>query len=80
MVASITLDTDPPALLGHAENESPSLLGIKVSVSQHQEALVLPQLKILFEVFKYLTSMELFNFGVPPDPSLYNSFLFELIE
>jgi len=40
VVAGVTLNTNPPALLRHSEHEGPSFLGVEVDVSQNEQALV----------------------------------------
>jgi len=43
VMSRITLDANSPALLGHAEDESPPVFGVEVGVGQHQETLVVFQ-------------------------------------
>lgn len=77
VMAGIALDADAPTLLGHAEHEGPPIFRIQVCIRQHEQTLVLPQLNILLEVFKYLPSVKLLDLGVVPHPRLDNSFLFK---
>ena len=35
-------------LLGHTKNESPSIFGVQVCIGQHEQALVLLQLHVIF--------------------------------
>ena len=76
MVSGITLNANPPALLGHSEDKGPPLLGIQIGVGQNKKTLILSKLDILLQVFKYLTSMELLHLGVTPDASLNDTLLF----
>lgn len=80
MVASVALDTNPLALLGHSKYESPPVLGIQVGICQDQQALVLFQDQILFQVLKYHASMKLLDTGIIPDSSVHYTFPFQLRE
>jgi hypothetical protein len=80
MMTCIALNANSPALFGHSKHECPSLLGIKISICQHKQALVLPQLDVLLEIFENLASVELFHFGVSPDPSLHDALVLQLIQ
>ena len=64
MVSRVGLDADSPRLLGHTKYERPTILGIEVSVGQHQQALVLLEPQVLLQVFEYLASVILLDFGV----------------
>ena len=67
MVASVRLDADAPAALGHAEDERPAVLRVQVGVRQHEQALVLPQPQIILQILKYLPGVVLLHFGVRAD-------------
>ena len=77
---SIALDADPPALLGHPEDESPAILGVEVGVGQHQQALVLLQLDIFLQVIEDMPSMELLDLGIRTHPRVYYFLLLKLGE
>lgn len=47
MMPCIRLDADAPAALGHAKDEGPAVLRVKVGVRQDEQALVVPQPQIL---------------------------------
>jgi hypothetical protein len=79
VVSGIALNTNSPALLGHAENEGPSLLRVEVGIRQHQEALILAKLYILLEVFENLASVELFHFSVTADSGVHDTLLLKLV-
>lgn len=64
MVPSIALDADPPALLGHAENESPAIFGVEIGISENQEALVVLKLDVFLEIIEDVSGMKLFDFGI----------------
>ena len=63
-MSSVWLDADAPTTLGHSKHESPTLFRIQVGICQDEEALVLLEPDILFQVFEDLTCMELLHFSV----------------
>lgn len=80
MVSSVALDADAPALLGHSEDESPTVLRVQIGIGQYEEALILLQLHIVFEVLKDLPCMELLHPCVASHPCLYHSSPLQLRE
>ena len=80
MMPSIALNANTPALLRHTEDEGPAVLGIQVGIGQHEQALILLQLDIGFQVVEYLARMELFHFSVWSHASLNDFLLFEHVE
>ena len=80
VMAGITLDANPPALLGHPKHKRPPLLRIEVGVGEHQKALVLSQLDVVLQVVEYLTGVVLLHPSVRPDSSTYDFQLFEGFE
>ena len=79
MVSCIALDADSPALLGHSEHKGPALFGVEISIGQNEQALMLTQFDVLFEVFEDLTSMKLLYLGISSNPGMNNPLLFKLI-
>ena len=61
---SIRLDADAPVALTHTKYERPVILGIEINIGQHQQALVLLKLQVLFKVIEYLASVILLDFEV----------------
>ena len=59
MMASVALDTYAPALLRHSKHECPAFFWVEVSIGEDQQALVVAQLDVLFEVIKDLSCVEL---------------------
>ena len=70
MVAGVTLDADPPALLGHPEHEGPAILGVQVGVGEHEQALAGAQFDAFLKIFEDLPSVILLDFSVLSDPGL----------
>ena len=68
VVPCVTLNADPPALLCHSKHKCPPFFGEQVDVGQNQEALILLKTEVVFEVFKELPCMILFDLGISPDP------------
>ena len=66
VVTSITLNTDSPALLGHAENKRPSLFRVEVCICKHEQALARSNLDILPQVLKELPCVVLLYLGIVP--------------
>ena len=75
MVPCVTLNTNPPALLGHSKNKSPAIFGIEVRISEHQQALVILKLDIFLEIVKYMPCMELLYLGIRSNPGADYLFL-----
>ena len=74
-MSCVRLNTNAPALLGHAEDECPAIFGIQVRIREHQEALIMAKFDILLEIVKDLARMELLDARVRPNPSLNNLLL-----
>lgn len=78
MVASVRLDADAPAALGHAEDERPAVLRVQVGIREHQKALVSAQADVRLEVLKDLACMELLDLGVVTHASRHDLLALEL--
>ena len=78
MVPSVALDADSPALLGHTEHEGPAVLRVEVGVGEHEQALVLLELHVVFEVLEYLPGVELLHAGVAAHSGLYHALPLQL--
>ena len=76
MVTRVTLDADPPALLGHSKDESPAILRVEVRISKNQETLVVFQFYVFFQIVKDVTCVKLLHFGIGSDSRADNLFLF----
>ena len=77
VMSGITLYADPPRLFCHSKNKSPSVFWIKISVSQHQETLILLQFYIFLQVIENMTCMELLHMGVRSDSCGHDFFLLQ---
>lgn len=64
MVPCVALDADSPALLGHTEDKGPTVLRVQVGVREHEQALVLLEQHVVFQVLEYLPSVELLHSSV----------------
>lgn len=60
----ITLNAYSPTLFGHAKHKGPSILGIQISIGEDEQALILLQLYVSFQIVKDLASMILLHFGI----------------
>ena len=75
VVSGVALNTDSPALLGHAKDEGPAFLRVQISIRQNQKALILLKTNIFLQVVEQLPSMKLSHSSVRPDPGLYDFLL-----
>ena len=80
MMPCVTLNANSPTLLCHSKDKRPAVLRVQVGICKHEEALVLLQLNIRFQVVKYLTSVELLHFCVRSDSSLDNFLSFKNVK
>lgn len=71
MVPCVALDANTPALLRHTEDESPAVLRVQVGVRQHEQALVLLQQHVVFQILEDLPCVELLHASVASDPRLH---------
>jgi len=78
VVASVALDANAPALLGHAEDEGPALLGVEVGVGEHEQALILSKVDVVLEVVEDVPGVVLLNACVGPHARLYDIKLLQL--
>lgn len=80
MMPCIALNANSPTLLRHSKDKRPAVLRVQVGICEHEEALVLLELNIRFQVVKYLTSVELFHFCVWSDTRLDNFLSFKNVK
>ena len=64
MVPCVALDADSPALLGHTEDEGPTVFRVEVCVGQHEQALVLLEMHVVLQVLEDLPGVELLHSSV----------------
>lgn len=80
MVAGIALNANTPALFRHAKNKSPAIFRVKICICENEQALVLPQVHVIFEIFEYLSCMELLHACIMSHSGLDDPLPFELRE
>ena len=80
MMSCIALNAYAPALLRHAEDKGPAILGVEVCVCQYKKALILIKLNVAFQIFKNLPCMKLLNFCIAPHSRCYDPQSFQITE